>query len=59
MPLGSFNDFPYETRETVLNAGDTYLLMSEGYPELFNANNELPGYGRVSSVFTQTADEEV
>ena len=33
--------------------------MSDGFPELFNANNELFGCDRVGNVFMQTANEEV
>ncbi len=59
MPLGTFTDFPYEIRETTLDAGDTLLLMSDGFPELFNAKNELLGYDRVGDFFLKAANEEV
>ncbi len=36
MPLGTFSDFPYTLKETILENGDTILLMSDGFPELFN-----------------------
>jgi ligand-binding sensor domain-containing protein len=44
MPLGTMSDFPYEVRDTVLNNGDTILLMSDGFPELLNNNDEQYGY---------------
>ena len=59
MPLGTFTDFPYEVRETTLNRGDTLLLMSDGFPELFNTKNELLGYDRVGDVFIQSAGDDV
>ena len=59
MPLGTFTDFPYEIRETKLKSGDTLLLMSDGFPELFNTKNELFGYERVSDVFQEVAGGEV
>ncbi len=38
MPLGATDKFPYELSETTLGAGDTILLSSDGFPELFNPN---------------------
>src|SRR5690606_9872277 len=50
MPLGAYQDFPYQLRETELNTGDTLLLMSDGLPELFNKNMEMFGYEKVTEV---------
>ncbi|MBU2491576.1 MAG: SpoIIE family protein phosphatase [Bacteroidetes bacterium] len=58
MPLGSMNNFPYEIREMELTKGDTILLMSDGFPELSNDNNELYGYKRVRNKFEEVAEQE-
>ena len=44
MPLGAFTDFPYEQKEFQLSAGDTIILMSDGYPEMFNNKQETLDY---------------
>ncbi len=55
MPLGTFKDFPYETQEASLSAGDTILLLSDGMPELINAEGEMFGYERISDKFRESA----
>lgn len=55
MPLGAYQDFPYEMRETALSTGDTILLMSDGLPELFNRNKEMFGYDRVLETYKKAA----
>lgn len=47
MPLGSPSNFNYELKKTTLQKGDTLLLMSDGFPELFNSENEMFGYERI------------
>ena len=56
MPLGTFDNYPYDVRETKLNSGDTILLMSDGLPELQNNNAEQFGYQRVRNLFENTAE---
>jgi serine phosphatase RsbU (regulator of sigma subunit)/ligand-binding sensor domain-containing protein len=51
MPLGSPATFPYEVKQTKLEKGDTLLLMSDGFPELFNEENEMLGYKEVYNTF--------
>jgi len=57
MPLGTFNDFPYNLEESELSAGDTILLMSDGFPELFNDKKEMYGYKRARNYFEEIAGE--
>jgi serine phosphatase RsbU (regulator of sigma subunit) len=57
MPLGTMSDFPYEVRDTVLNNGDTILLMSDGFPELLNNNDEQYGYKKVRNKFEEIAEQ--
>jgi serine phosphatase RsbU (regulator of sigma subunit) len=58
MPLGAYEGFPYQLKETTLNPGDTLLLLSDGYPELFNKNMDMFGYDRVTDEFTKAAELE-
>lgn len=57
MPLGTMDNFPYELKEMELFSGDTILLMSDGFPELQNQNNEMFGYRRAKNSFEETAEE--
>lgn len=56
MPLGAHSGFAYTEKETTLKPGDTLLLMSDGFPELFNENNELLDSDRVKSLFLEGVD---
>jgi serine phosphatase RsbU (regulator of sigma subunit) len=47
MPLGAIRNFEYKLYETELNHGDCILLLSDGYPELSNDNDEQIGYERI------------
>ncbi|MEP0547889.1 MAG: PP2C family protein-serine/threonine phosphatase [Rhodothermales bacterium] len=49
MPLGGFADYPYTTQALRLDPGDTVVLMSDGFPELFNDAGEMLGYGEVEA----------
>ena len=55
MPLGTFNNFPYEIIESQLQSGDVILLMSDGLPELVNDENEMFGYKRIRNLFEDIA----
>ncbi len=55
-PLGSFKDFPYQTKSVELNPGDTVVMMSDGLPEMIGDKDEVFGYDRVGSVLRDTAD---
>ena len=57
MPLGTFNNFPYTKIESNICSGDTILLMSDGFPELFNENKEMYGYKRARNYFEEIAGE--
>ncbi|MCB0283661.1 MAG: SpoIIE family protein phosphatase [Calditrichaeota bacterium] len=49
MPLGTLEKFPYQIKETSLNSGDTILLLSDGFPELKNNNEEMYGYTKIQN----------
>lgn len=55
MPLGAFSNFPYRLVNTNLDKGDTILLMSDGFPELFNDRKEMFGYKRARNLFEELA----
>ncbi len=57
MPLGGFTDFPYQTKETTLGSGDVMLLMSDGFLEMFNANDETLDEPRTVESFKEVADQ--
>jgi sigma-B regulation protein RsbU (phosphoserine phosphatase) len=57
MPLGTFNNFPYQVLESKISSGDTILLMSDGFPELLNDDKEMYGYKRARNYFEEIADE--
>ena len=47
MPLGAVKKFPYRNIDVKLESGDLILMMSDGFPEIQNENEELLGYDRV------------
>jgi serine phosphatase RsbU (regulator of sigma subunit) len=57
MPLGGFRNFPYQTKETTLSSGDVVLLMSDGFLEMFNANDETLDGPRTAEFFREVADK--
>jgi len=57
MPLGGAKDFKYVQKETTLNPGDTLLLMSDGFPELFNKQKEILDYDRAKEIFGNAASQ--
>ena len=57
MPLGTLTNFPYSLIESELSAGDTILLMSDGFPELQNDEKEMYGYKRARNYFEEIAGE--
>ncbi|UCE20320.1 MAG: SpoIIE family protein phosphatase [Gemmatimonadota bacterium] len=56
IPLGWIEGFSYEQKETHIKTGDTILLMSDGYAELFNEREEMLDYPRIKQVFKEVVD---
>jgi serine phosphatase RsbU (regulator of sigma subunit) len=54
-PLGSFEDFPYETASAEIAPGDVVVLMSDGLPETLDPEGEILGYDRVSAALSTSA----
>ena len=61
MPLGSLKDFEYEMIELPVESGDTFLLYTDGLPELQNSKEEMYSYERLlnkfENVVSKTANE--
>ena len=55
MPLGAVNNFHYQTIETKLEVGDTFLLMTDGLIELFNSEKAQFGEDRIKEIFKSNA----
>ena len=49
-------DFKYKKIETILSQGDTLLLMSDGFPELFNEQKEILDYEKSKNIFGSVAE---
>ncbi len=55
MPLGGLAEVEYGRWDARLGAGDTVLLMTDGFPELLNPESEPFGYERTREVFAEVA----
>jgi serine phosphatase RsbU (regulator of sigma subunit) len=58
MPLGAMKNFKYNLYETELIYGDCVLLLSDGYPELANDDNEQIGYERLQNQLLKMANKK-
>jgi serine phosphatase RsbU (regulator of sigma subunit) len=58
MPMGSMKDFPYKSEEVNIKSGDVILFMSDGFPELFNTNNDMLGYDKAVEIFYEAASKK-
>ena len=58
MPLGAMKEVAYDVKELAIERGDSILLMSDGFPELKNDNNEIYGYKRARNNFEEAANKE-
>ena len=56
VPLGG-PAFSYRKTCVALSPGDTVMLMSDGFPELFNDSREMLGYDRAVSIFAEVAHQ--
>jgi serine phosphatase RsbU (regulator of sigma subunit) len=58
LPLGAMKGIEYDVKEMKIERGDTLLLMSDGFAELKNENNEIYGYKRARNSFEDSAMKE-
>lgn len=57
MPLGSVANFNYQEKEMLLSKGDCVLLMSDGFPEMFNQSGEMIGFDKAPEILSEIADK--
>jgi serine phosphatase RsbU (regulator of sigma subunit) len=57
MPLGSVSNFAYQQQTLNLAAGDCIVLMSDGFPEMFNEAGEMLADDTASKLLRETADK--
>ena len=55
LPLGSVSKFRYSEQQFSLALGDVVLLMSDGFPEMFNDQNEMLGFEKAAEVLPEIA----
>lgn len=51
MPLGAYPEYPYQQKIFKVNPGDTILLLTDGFVELFNANREMLDMEMAKNIF--------
>ncbi len=54
MPWGSPFNASYQQQQLTLSAGDTILLMSDGFPEMFNEAGDMLGYDKAQKMLEET-----
>jgi serine phosphatase RsbU (regulator of sigma subunit) len=57
MPLGGVANFPYRQEEFSLSTGDTIVILSDGFPEMFNEAGEMLGFDKAGQVLKEVAEE--
>ncbi|NNG27007.1 MAG: SpoIIE family protein phosphatase [Ignavibacteriaceae bacterium] len=56
-PLGSFPQINYTSHKFELSAGDIVHMMTDGFTERFNTNNEMLGDKRAKELLVETAEK--
>lgn len=56
VPLGSIAAVEYQEQEFALSENDCIILMSDGFPEMFNAAGEMLGDGEACKTLTESAN---
>jgi sigma-B regulation protein RsbU (phosphoserine phosphatase) len=57
MPLGSFSKSAYVQKELTLSPGDCVVIMSDGFPEMFNEAGEMLADETAKNVLAEIAVE--
>lgn len=55
VPLGSVTNFKYREQEISLESGDCVVVMSDGFPEMFNPSNEMLGFDKAAEILPRVA----
>ena len=56
LPLGGIANFKYRQQELELSAGDLVVVMSDGFPEMFNDAGEMLGFAKAAQMLPEMAD---
>jgi serine phosphatase RsbU (regulator of sigma subunit) len=56
IPLGGITSYQYKQAELAIAPGDVIVLMSDGLPERFNAENEMLDYGAARDALPMVAE---
>ena len=56
VPLGSLTSFKYQKQEIILETGDCVVVLSDGFPEMFNDENEMLGFGKAAEILLKNAE---
>ncbi len=57
VPLGSMTNYQYKQQELAIEPGDVIVLMSDGLPERFNAENEMLDYAATKHALAVAAHQ--
>src|SRR5262249_43732552 len=57
IPLGGITSYQYKQAELAIAPGDVIVLMSDGLPERFNAENEMLDYAAVKDALPMVAQQ--
>lgn len=55
LPLGSVSNFVYQEQEYALSANDCVVVMSDGFPEMFNEAGEMQANETAKNLLAETA----
>ena len=58
MPLGTIENYPYQTFSAHLERGDLLFMLSDGFPEQFNADREILGYNSANTLLKRIGTQE-
>jgi serine phosphatase RsbU (regulator of sigma subunit) len=56
MPLGSIAKTNYQGQQITLSSADVVVVMSDGFPEMFNPANDMLGFEKAAEVLPNIAD---
>ena len=55
LPLGAVSKIAYRKQEIELSTGDCLLMLSDGFPEMFNETGEMLGFAKAAAVLPAVA----
>jgi serine phosphatase RsbU (regulator of sigma subunit)/tetratricopeptide (TPR) repeat protein len=57
LPLGSVLNYQYPKTSVKLDKGDVVVVMSDGFPELFNQKNEMLGFEKIPGLLKEVGSK--